>query len=221
MLSTFLLKWTAIVILTLLLFDIVDMATRVKIAFGLAGRAIAAFVPPAAAVTGQVRRQESGPSGGNPRQIGMIMASKSATAMDFVATSVIGFYRMTVPAVKRAHERGPGPGKLDEIKLFGESLASVTLKDFKKAETMDMSRMPSAFTGLASRIGGSRPRIDRNKCRKCGVCAEDCPPKAMTFVRGSVPKIDYNKCIRCYCCQELCPQNAVSVSTPLLRRLIK
>ena len=43
----------------------------------------------------------------------------------------------------------------------------------------------------------------------------------MTFIAGSVPKIDYGKCIRCYCCQELCPQNAVSVRTPLLRRLIK
>jgi uncharacterized protein (DUF362 family)/Pyruvate/2-oxoacid:ferredoxin oxidoreductase delta subunit len=162
-----------------------------------------------------------GPSGGNPRQIGLIMASRSATAMDFVATSVIGFDPLTVPTVKRAYERGSGPGKLDEIKVFGESPASVTLKDFKKADTMDMSRMPSAFAGLASRLGGSRPQIDRNKCRKCGVCADDCPPKAMTFVRGSVPKIDYNKCIRCYCCQELCPQNAVSVRTPLLRRLIK
>jgi uncharacterized protein (DUF362 family)/Pyruvate/2-oxoacid:ferredoxin oxidoreductase delta subunit len=162
-----------------------------------------------------------GPSGGMPRRVGLIMASRSATAMDFVATSVIGFDPLAVPTVKRAAERGAGPRKLDEIKISGESLASVTLADFKKADTMDMSRMPPAVLGLMSRIGGSRPHIDRNRCKKCGVCAEDCPPKAMTFVRGSPPKIDYNKCIRCYCCQELCPQNAIRVRTPLLRRLIK
>ena len=170
---------------------------------------------------GVIGMEGRGPSGGDPRKIGLIMASKSGTAMDFVATSVLGMDPLSVPTVKRAFERGSGPGKLDEITVFGESPASVTLKDFKKADTMDMSRMPPAIMSVITRIAGSRPQIDRNKCKKCGVCAEDCPPKAMTFVRGSPPKIDYNKCIRCYCCQELCPQNAVNVRTPLLRRLIK
>jgi ferredoxin len=149
------------------------------------------------------------------------MASKSATAMDFVATSVIGFDPLVVPTVKRAFERGSGPGRLDEVTVYGEKLATVTLKDFKKADTMNLSRMPPAVMSVITRIAGSRPQIDRKKCRKCGVCADDCPPKAMTFVRGSVPKIDYGKCIRCYCCQELCPQSAISVRTPLLRRLIR
>jgi len=95
------------------------------------------------------------------------------------------------------------------------------MKDFRKADTMNMSRMPPAVMGIISRIGGTRPKIDKGKCKKCGVCARDCPTKAMSFVKGAVPKIDYNKCIRCYCCQELCPQNAVSICTPLLRRMIK
>ncbi len=170
---------------------------------------------------GVIGMEGRGPSGGDPRKIGLIMASKSATAMDFVATTVLGMDPLTVPTVKRAFERGSGPGKLAEITVHGENVASVTLKDFKKADTMDMSRMPPAVMGIMSRIGGSRPKIDKNKCKKCGVCAKDCPPKAMSFIKGSAPKIDYNKCIRCYCCQELCPQNAVSIRTPVLRRLIK
>jgi formate hydrogenlyase subunit 6/NADH:ubiquinone oxidoreductase subunit I len=36
-----------------------------------------------------------------------------------------------------------------------------------------------------------------------------------------VPDIDYSTCIRCYCCQELCPEGAITVSVPLLRRLLK
>jgi uncharacterized protein (DUF362 family)/NAD-dependent dihydropyrimidine dehydrogenase PreA subunit len=168
-----------------------------------------------------VGMEGNGPSGGTPRNIGLIMASRSATAMDFVATTIIGMYPLSVPTVKKAFERGNGPGKLDEIKAHGESVASVTIKDFKKARTMDTSRMPPALMSILIRLGGSRPQIDKRKCKKCGICAEDCPPKAMTFIAGSVPKIDYGKCIRCYCCQELCPQNAVSVRTPLLRRLFK
>jgi uncharacterized protein (DUF362 family)/Pyruvate/2-oxoacid:ferredoxin oxidoreductase delta subunit len=170
---------------------------------------------------GVVGMEGRGPSGGDPRKIGLVLASKSATAMDFVATSILGMDPLSVPTVRRAFERGSGPGKLDEIAVFGESLASVTLTDFKKADTMTMSSLPPAVMGLMARIGGKRPQIDRNKCRKCGICVDDCPPKAMTFVRGSPPKIDYDKCIRCYCCQELCPQNAIRVRTPLLRRLIK
>lgn len=170
---------------------------------------------------GVIGMEGRGPSGGDPRKIGLIMASRSATAMDFVATTVLGMDPLTVPTVKRAFERGSGPGKLAEVTVYGENVASVTLKDFKKAETMDMSRLPPAVMGIMSRIGGTRPKIDKGKCTKCGVCVKDCPPKAISFVRGPVPKIDYNKCIRCYCCQELCPQNAVSIRTPMLRRLIK
>ncbi|OPY27941.1 MAG: F(420)H(2) dehydrogenase subunit I [Methanocella sp. PtaU1.Bin125] len=168
-----------------------------------------------------VGMEGNGPSGGTPRDIGLIMASRSATAMDFVATAVVGMDPLAVPTVKRAFERGTGPGSLDDIMVHGESVAAVLVKDFKKARTMSMSRVPPALMGVMTRLGGSRPQIDKSKCVKCGVCAKDCPPKAIAFVKGSVPKIDYGKCIRCYCCQELCPQNAVSVRTPLLRRLIK
>lgn len=168
-----------------------------------------------------VGMEGNGPSGGTPRDIGLIMASRSATAMDFVATAIVGMDPLSVPTVKKALDRGTGPGKLDEIKVHGESVASVRIHDFKKARTMNMSRVPPALMSLMTRLGGSRPHIDKSKCVKCGICAKDCPPKALVFVKGSVPKIDYGKCIRCYCCQELCPHNAVSVHTPLLRRLLK
>jgi hypothetical protein len=52
------------VVLTLLFNDIVDIASRIKIAFGLAGRATADFVPPAAAVAGLFRREERALHGG-------------------------------------------------------------------------------------------------------------------------------------------------------------
>ena len=91
---------------------------------------------------GVIGMEGSGPSGGDPRKIGLIMASTSATAMDFVATTVLGMDPLSVPTVKRAFERGSGPGKLDEITVYGESVASVTLKDFKKAR--DHGHVPHA-----------------------------------------------------------------------------
>jgi hypothetical protein len=52
------------VILTLLFYDIVDMASPIKIAFGLACRTIADVVPPAAAIAGPIGRKERAIQGG-------------------------------------------------------------------------------------------------------------------------------------------------------------
>ncbi|HMK47707.1 MAG TPA: DUF362 domain-containing protein [Methanocella sp.] len=161
-----------------------------------------------------------GPSAGNPKQIGLVMASKSCTALDFVATSAVGMEPLTIPTVAGASERGVGPKNMGEIELFGPDLASVMVRDFKKAETMDMSRVPAVVLNLATSMIASKPKIDPQKCKKCGVCARDCPPRAMTFVKGRVPAIDYKVCIRCYCCQELCPENAVRVHLPVARKAL-
>ncbi|WP_424357249.1 DUF362 domain-containing protein [Methanocella sp. MCL-LM] len=161
-----------------------------------------------------------GPSAGNPRQIGLVLASKSCTALDFLATYIVGMDPLAVPTVKRAADRNLGPGSLDEIVVRGEDPATVRVKDFKLAATMDMSRVPAPLLNLASRLVATKPVIDAQRCRKCGVCARDCPPKAMFFSGGRMPKIDYRKCIRCYCCQELCPERAVSVKVPVARKVL-
>jgi uncharacterized protein (DUF362 family)/Pyruvate/2-oxoacid:ferredoxin oxidoreductase delta subunit len=161
-----------------------------------------------------------GPSAGTPRQIGLIMASKSCTALDFVATTIAGFDPAGVPTVKKAIERGEGPASLKEIKVYGEDLASLIIKDFKKPETMGPGGRGRNVMGFIGGLRASRPVINKARCVKCGICARDCPPKAMTFVKGSSPVIDYAKCIRCYCCQELCPEGAVDVQKPLLQRIL-
>ena len=161
-----------------------------------------------------------GPSAGTPRQIGLILASRSCTALDMVATTIAGFDPMAVPTVKKAFERGEGPGSLNEVKVYGEDPSLLIIKDFKKPDTMVSGRRGRNVMGFIGGLRASRPVINKGKCKKCGICARDCPPKAMTFVKGFSPVIDYNKCIRCYCCQELCPESAVDVQTPLLQRIL-
>ncbi len=167
-----------------------------------------------------VGMEGTGPQHGSPRKIGLIIASKSCTALDFVATTIAGFEPLKVPTVKLAYERGIGPGSLKDITVYGGPVEPLVLKDFKKPPTMPMDRIPPALLNTARRFVSNRPRIDAGKCVKCGICARDCPPKAMKFTKGSPPVIDQGKCIRCYCCQELCPEGAVYVAKPLVRRLI-
>ena len=161
-----------------------------------------------------------GPSAGTPRQVGLILASKSCTALDFVASAIIGFEPPGVPTIKKAIERGEGPSSLGEIKVYGEDPSKLIIQDFKKPETFISGRRGRNVMGFIGGLRASRPVINKGKCKKCGICARDCPAKAMAFTKGSSPAIDYNKCIRCYCCQELCPESAVDVRSPLLQRIL-
>lgn len=47
--------------------------------------------------------------------------------------------------------------------------------------------------------------IDEDKCRKCGLCARQCPANAIDGELGKVPyRIDQNKCIKCGNCMTAC-----------------
>jgi len=51
--------------------------------------------------------------------------------------------------------------------------------------------------------------IDSEKCRKCGLCAKNCPVDCISGDRQTPYKIDQERCIKCGTCIEVCPFNAV------------
>jgi len=51
--------------------------------------------------------------------------------------------------------------------------------------------------------------IDSEKCRKCGLCAKNCPVDCISGDRQTPYKIDQERCIKCGTCVEVCPFNAV------------
>jgi uncharacterized protein (DUF362 family)/NAD-dependent dihydropyrimidine dehydrogenase PreA subunit len=168
-----------------------------------------------------VGMEGAGPQHGSPRKIGLIIASKACTALDFVATTIAGYEPLRVPTVKKAYERRIGPSTLKDITIYGGPVEPFIVKDFKKPPTMPIDRLPPLLLNTVRRFVSARPRIDATKCVRCGLCARDCPPKAMALTKGSPPVIDQGKCIRCYCCQELCPEGAVYIKKPIMRKLIE
>ena len=49
-----------------------------------------------------------------------------------------------------------------------------------------------------------------DSCKKCGICAKNCPVSCIEGVRGKeVFKINQNKCIKCGTCMGACPFNAI------------
>ena len=53
--------------------------------------------------------------------------------------------------------------------------------------------------------------IDEDKCRKCGLCARQCPANAIDGQLGKVPyHIDQDKCIKCGNCMKACHFNVIT-----------
>lgn len=54
-----------------------------------------------------------------------------------------------------------------------------------------------------------KPKLTRNLCNQCQLCAKECPVQSITLAPDLV--ID-GRCIRCYHCQNICPKKALNES---------
>lgn len=52
--------------------------------------------------------------------------------------------------------------------------------------------------------------VDPDKCRKCGLCARNCPVKCISGDRQTPYFIDQEKCIKCGTCMQVCPFGAIA-----------
>jgi len=164
--------------------------------------------PDLALMDAVVGMEGNGPSSGNPKQVGKIIASDDGASLDAVMVTMMGKRPEKIPLLKFAHERGFGEIDVSKLEIIGE------------LETLEGFRMPSTFSShLFGRLAGNRlvrffidpkPVILADKCKSCGICVKICPVQAMTM-KGNIPEIDRETCIRCYCCQELCPNDAIEL----------
>lgn len=153
----------------------------------------------------------NGPTGGEPRYVGLIMGSESPYELDVAAAEIIGLEPMSVPMIKNAADRGFV--KPDELEITGETLESVKVKDFRKARASSadfIDRLPQFLRPLAGKLSRPKPVINKKNCIGCGKCAESCPQKIIE-IKDGLAKIELDTCIRCFCCHEMCPEHAVKI----------
>ncbi len=163
----------------------------------------------------------NGPTQGEPRHMGAILAADTPFNADLVCAHLIGMPASDAPTVAESVSRGLCPADWRALAISGDPDA-FALPDFKRLPVggkIDFRTKIPIVSAFMRRGFGTGPKVDRAKCVGCGKCAEVCPAKAAHVVKGKA-QIDAKKCIRCFCCQEFCPKGAVSVHRPLLARLL-
>jgi uncharacterized protein (DUF362 family)/NAD-dependent dihydropyrimidine dehydrogenase PreA subunit len=161
-----------------------------------------------------------GPTNGNPRHIGVLLASTDGFSLDAAALKMIGLPVEKVPVMFNAKER-----KLldEEIEIIGEPIENVIITDYSIPLLSEHERADKYDRGMMKHLKKwlrPRPEIQKSLCVKCGTCVQNCPPKAITIDKNGKPDIDYQNCIRCFCCQELCTHNAITVNRSVLSKIM-
>ena len=185
------------------------------------------FAKPTLSISDAVIGMEgNGPTQGKPREIGVLLASKSPYNLDLVAARIIGLTPADVPTLSAAIRRGFSPSSADDVEIISDTplpspdnFEHVAVRR-SLAFAGDGRLHKRLFSFVARRVLTSRP-IVRRGCIGCKKCADICPAHAITMV-DKKPRIDRSACIRCFCCQEFCPVGAMQVyRTPLARLLTK
>ena len=158
-----------------------------------------------------------GPSGGSPRQTGLVLASSNILALDIAACSIMGYPAEKIPTNKDAMDRQFWLKDFSEVEYPLLKPEEVRIGDFKKVPFRKPRRRIIdilTFKFLRSAKENLQPRINHKLCVRCGDCAKICASGALYFSgQGNSKQIelDSNKCICCYCCHEICPEKAIDV----------
>jgi formate hydrogenlyase subunit 6/NADH:ubiquinone oxidoreductase subunit I len=183
-----------------------------------------------------VAMEGKGPGNGDPYALGLVLASSDILALDWAASSIIGYNPAHIPNQADALARGPWLRDPAKLTIDGPSIKELAVHNFKKVhETGDIGLvrriLPAWMYRYVQNVLTPRPFFRDDLCLRCGECITLCPAKVLSFVparantwlRPGSPSgltaekaakrisIDYSACLRCYCCHEVCPADAITL----------
>ena len=155
-----------------------------------------------------VGMEGNGPASTDLRDIGMILASDNAVALDSVVAMMMGLEPSKLRFLQKAKEVGLGDFSLDTIEIIGELKR---IPDFKVPPLGGEAIFDNqALQDVIHSRTVLRPHADPDLCTACGTCIEHCPVSALSM-NDNLPQVDADTCITCFCCQEMCPEKAMAL----------
>lgn len=171
---------------------------------------------------GIIGMEGSGPSAGNPRKIGIVLASESSYNLDLVASQIIGLKKTEVHTIQNSINRGLCVSNIDDLNIVGCDLKEIIINNFKRPQGRSVAfldNFPSLIKRPLEAFVSPKPLFVHDKCVGCKICEKNCPAKII-HMDNNKPFIELNKCIKCFCCHELCPEKAVEIKRPWPMRFI-
>jgi len=161
----------------------------------------------------------NGPTHGQVRPFGRLIAGRDGLAIDTVLVRMMGLDPMQVRMFQKAAEleekegrRPIGRYRRENVRVLdaaGRPVQVEPISDFVLPGTFGVA--PDEQASILQTLGQLRPTVNEDLCVMCGDCAENCPPGAITL--DPYPVVDEEKCISCFCCAELCMEGAMEVPT--------
>jgi uncharacterized protein (DUF362 family)/NAD-dependent dihydropyrimidine dehydrogenase PreA subunit len=165
-------------------------------------------VPDFFLVDAVVGMEGNGPASPDLREVGLILASDNAVALDAVIATMMGCEPGLLRFLQKAKEMGLGDYDLSNIEVIGELKK---LPDFKLpplgGEAMLQNEVVQSLICQRAQL---LPQADAELCSGCGTCVDHCPVSALSM-QGDLPQADADTCITCFCCQEICPEKAITL----------
>ena len=174
-----------------------------------------------------IAMEGNGPTMGQPKKIGLLLASKSCYALDLLCCKLMNLDIKQVPTITQAIERELSPKTIDEV-IVNMDVTPYIDETFLNLDHSDnIQFFDDAHKNVFKRIIGKiakkvlivRPKAKNKECIGCQKCANICPAKAITM-KDKKPIIDKKKCIRCFCCQEFCPVGAMKTHRTLISKIL-
>jgi uncharacterized protein (DUF362 family)/NAD-dependent dihydropyrimidine dehydrogenase PreA subunit len=165
-------------------------------------------VPDFFLVDAVVGMEGNGPASPDLRDIGLILASDNAVALDGVIATMMGCEPGLLRFLQKAREMGLGDYDLKSIEVIGEltKLANFKLPPLGGEAILQNEAVQSLICQKAALM----PQADPELCSGCGTCIDQCPVSALSM-QGDLPQVDADTCITCFCCQEICPEKAITM----------
>lgn len=155
-----------------------------------------------------VGMEGNGPASPDLRDIGLILASDNAVALDGVVATLMGCDPGLLRFLQKGKEIGLGDYDPDMNNIVGKLKP---IADFKLPPLGgEAIHHNDAIQDFLHQRTLFRPKVDPEICTACGTCIDQCPVSALSMA-DDLPEVDPERCITCFCCQEMCPEKAIEL----------